>query len=131
MRGYAAAGLMVCILLLSHPGAYAQRTQPEVPDSRLTGSPPLAGTIDPHVYRLGPGDLMRLGLTGPISRETALAVTPEGTLFLPDLGAVPVAGLTLEDARARVAARIHGALRGVGVELQLVVPRTFRIYLTG
>src|SRR5262249_53006680 len=107
--------------------------RPEVADleSRVAGSVPLAGTIDPHQYRLGPGDLMRLALLGPISRESALAVSPEGTLFLPDLGTIPVAGLTLAEAREKVAARIHAALRGVGVELQLLTPRTFRVYLTG
>src|ERR1051326_9465666 len=49
---------------------------------------PLAGTIDPGRYRLGPGDVMRLALFGPLSREATLAVTPEGTLFLADMGAV-------------------------------------------
>ena len=98
---------------------------------RLPAMVPLAGTIDPTRYRLGPGDVLRLALFGPISRQSTLVVAPEGTLILPDLGAVRVAGLTLDEARQAVSTRIRGALRGVGVEMQLVVPRSFRVYLTG
>jgi protein involved in polysaccharide export with SLBB domain len=92
---------------------------------------PLAGAVDPDRYRLGPGDVLRLALFGPISRQTTLIVAPEGTLFLQELGSIKVSGLTLSQARQMVTTRIKGALRGVGVEFQLVSPRTFRIYLTG
>jgi protein involved in polysaccharide export with SLBB domain len=123
-----------CILALLAANPAMAQTQPAADESReprLPISVPLAGAIDPDVYRLGPGDVMRLALLGPLSRQTTLPVTAEGTLFLPDMGAIHVAGLTLSEARRQVTARIRGALRGVTVELQLLVPRTFRVYLTG
>jgi len=92
---------------------------------------PLAGAVDPDRYRLGPGDVLRLVLFGPISRQATLIVAPEGTLFLQEMGSIRVSGLTLNQARQMVTSRIKGALRGVGVEFQLVSPRSFRIYLTG
>jgi len=103
----------------------------EAREARLLAPVPLAGAVDPDRYRLGPGDVLRLALYGPISRQATLIVAPEGTLFLQDMGTVRVAGLTLSQARQQVTARIKGALRGVGVEFQLISPRAFRIYLTG
>ena len=102
-------------------------TQDDARESRLPAPVPLAGAVDPDRYRLGPGDVLRLALYGPISRQATLIVAPEGTLFLQDLGTVRVAGLTLSQARQQVTARIKGALRGVGVEFQLISPRAFRI----
>ena len=121
---------LVLLAAIPAPGL-AQQAEAEPREIRLPAAMPLAGTIDPDRYCLGPGDVMRLALFGPLSRQTTLPVTPEGTLFLPDMGAVHVAGLTLTQARQLVGGRIRGALRGVGVELQLMVPRTFRVYLTG
>ena len=134
-RGSRGAWLVVALLALLPVRAAAQATSTgaadDQRDTRLPTPVPLAGAVDPDRYRLGPGDVLRLALFGPISRQTTLIVAPEGTLFLQDLGSVKVSGLTLSQARQLVTSRIKGALRGVGVEFQLVAPRSFRIYLTG
>ncbi|HEY6193573.1 MAG TPA: SLBB domain-containing protein [Candidatus Eisenbacteria bacterium] len=130
-RWLASAGCILALLAAGSSRGFAEKAESEPREPALPAIVPLAGTIDPGRYRLGPGDVMRLALFGPLSREATLAVTPEGTLFLADMGAVHVAGLTLNEARQVVTTRIRGALRGVGVELQLMVPRTFRVYLTG
>ena len=125
--------LGVLLASLARP-AGAQTTTTGADEARETRLPalvPLAGAVDPERYRLGPGDVLRLALYGPISRQTTLVVSPEGTVFLQELGSIRVSGLTLTQARQMVTSRIKGALRGVGVEFQLVSPRTFRIYLTG
>lgn len=120
------------LLVLGAARVSAQISPPEeTRETRLPALMPMAGTIDPARYRLGPGDMLRLSLFGPISRQSAIVVAPEGTLILPDIGSVKVAGLTLDEARQAVGTRIRGALRGVGIELQLIVPRSFRVYLTG
>ena len=128
------SGLLLLALwsLLVPACAGAQQAPGEDGREPRLGTPvPLAGAIDPDRYRLGPGDVVRLALFGPISRQANLVVTPEGTLFVPELGALKLNGLTLSEGRQLVIARVRSALRGVGVEFQLVVPRTFRIYLTG
>ena len=126
--GWLAAGSLAWIVAV----ASAQSTTEDSREPRLPAPPaPLAGAVDPEHYRLGPGDALRLALFGPISRQTTLVVTPEGTLFLPELGSLRVSGLTLSEARQLVTTRVRAALRGVGVEFQLIVPRTFRVYLTG
>jgi polysaccharide export outer membrane protein len=123
---------VLCVSLAGSADAQTATTTPdEAREIRLPTPIPLAGAVDPDRYRLGPGDVLRLALYGPISRQTTLVVAPEGTLFLQELGSIHVSGLTLSQARQMVTTRIKGALRGVGVEFQLVSPRTFRIYLTG
>lgn len=91
----------------------------------------LAGPIDATRYRVGPGDVFSLALYGPLYRETRLVVSSEGVLFSPELGPLPVAGLTLAEVRTQVERRLRTALRGVGIQLQLLVPRTFIVHLTG
>ena len=124
-------GLLVAALARPAGAQTTTSTPDDTREVRLPAAIPLAGAVDPDRYRLGPGDVLRLALYGPISRQTTLIVAPEGTLFLQELGSVKVSGLTLSQARQMVTSRIKGALRGVGVEFQLVSPRTFRIYLTG
>lgn len=91
----------------------------------------LAGPIDPTRYRVGPGDVFSLAVYGPLYRETRLVVSSEGVLFSPEIGPMPVAGLTLAEVRAQVERRLRTALRGVGIQFQLLTPRTFIIHLTG
>jgi protein involved in polysaccharide export with SLBB domain len=124
-------GLLVVALARPAGAQTSAGTSDDTRETRLPVPIPLAGAVDPDRYRLGPGDVLRLVLFGPISRQATLIVAPEGTLFLQEMGSIRVSGLTLNQARQMVTSRIKGALRGVGVEFQLVSPRSFRIYLTG
>ena len=64
-------------------------------------------------YRLGPGDMLVLILTGDVERVHTLEVTREGFIVIPQVGQVFVANLTLgqlEDAALLAAG--PGLLRG-------------------
>jgi protein involved in polysaccharide export with SLBB domain len=91
----------------------------------------LSGPIDPDTYRVGPGDLMVLQLWGKVSRSVMLEVGPEGAILLPGAGTYSVNGRTLTEVRHEVLSRMAKEFRGVSMDLRLVRPRTFRIYLTG
>ena len=91
----------------------------------------LSGPIDPARYRVGPGDVFSLIMYGPLYRETRLTVSAEGVLFSPELGPIATNGLTLAEVRALVERRLRTALRGVGIQFQLLTPRTFLVNLTG
>ena len=91
----------------------------------------LPGPVDPTVYRVGPGDLLFLHIWGRVSRSIPMEVGPEGTVLVPDVGLVNVAGRTLADVRDDLLARLREQYRGVKVEFRLARPRTFRVYLTG
>ncbi|MFN8587555.1 MAG: SLBB domain-containing protein [Candidatus Eisenbacteria bacterium] len=92
---------------------------------------PLPGPIDPATYRVGPGDVFRLSIAGPLTREVLLTVGPEGTLALPGAGTLVVRDRTLAQVRLQVLERVRRDIRGADLDLRLERPRTFRVYVTG
>lgn len=113
-------------------GAGALPPPPNVPDvqpGRLELRPPPA--VDPGPYRLGTGDAVRLTLAqstqvDPITGESAptttaqqLTVRDDGTISIPRVGAVDVAGLTVEEAESTVFGRLIDA--GIDPQFSLEV----------
>ena len=64
-------------------------------------------------YRLGPGDELWLILTGDVERSYPLTVTREGFVVIPQVGQVPVFGLTLEQLEDRLYTYLGRAYSGV------------------
>ena len=67
----------------------------------------------PNTYRLGPGDQLALVLTGAVQAYYPLTVTPEGLIFIPDVGEIAVANLTmqqLQDVLYTRLGRVHSAI---------------------
>jgi len=71
------------------------------------------GPVPPE-YRLGPGDELVLILTGDTERAHDLTVTREGMVFIPNVGGVAVANLTmqqLEDVLWNRLGRVYSGIR--------------------
>jgi polysaccharide biosynthesis/export protein len=64
-------------------------------------------------YRLGPGDEVWLILTGDVERSYPLSVTREGFLIIPQVGQVPVNGLTLAQLEDQLYTHLGRAYSGV------------------
>ena len=109
------------------------RTQPglESGASPFGNAPSLPGAIDPDHYRVGAGDVLMLQMWGRVSRTQTLEVGPEGVLLLPGAGTFKVDGMPLSQVRREIIERMKREFRGVNMDVQLVRPRQFRIYLTG
>ena len=106
----------------------------EITQGMRTGSgvgTDLSGAIDPKEYIVGPGDVMLLLLWGKVSRSMTLEVGPEGVILLPGAGTFRVDGMKLADVQVQVIERMKREFRGVNMDLRLVRPRQFRVYLTG
>jgi len=91
----------------------------------------LSGAIDPKEYIVGPGDVLLLLMWGRVSRSITLEIGPEGVILLPGAGTFRVDGMTLAAVQAQVIERMKREFRGVNMDLRLVRPRQFRVYLTG
>ncbi len=74
--------------------------------------PVLTGPVS-RDYRLGPGDEVWLLLTGDVERSYPLNVTREGFLIIPQVGQVPVNGLTLAELEDRLYTHLGRAYSGV------------------
>lgn len=87
--------------------------------------PILSGPVDPS-YRLGVGDQIQLVATGQVEFAYQLDVRRDGTVLVPQVGQVALAGLTLDAARTVMrqrASRYYAALSSGGVRLDLSVSR--------
>jgi protein involved in polysaccharide export with SLBB domain len=84
--------------------------------------------IDPKTYVLGPGDQLVIETLGRASLTFPTEVDPEGNLWIPDFGSVHVAGLTLEQARAKLRQTFS---RGLEVVARLTRMRRVKVYVAG
>ena len=93
--------------------------------------PALAGPVDPASYRLGPGDVLSLEYGGKALDTKIFVVDAEGRVRIPNLGLVEVGGSTLADARADILKRLRPYVPGASLDLRLLQPRTFKVYVLG
>jgi polysaccharide export outer membrane protein len=89
------------------------------------------GTIDPLQYYVGPSDVIAVNvwISPPVSFN--LTVTPEGTLIIPTVGEVSVAGLTLQRAKERIIAEVRKRYILGDVTATLVRPRPVVVTVIG
>lgn len=90
----------------------------------------------PKNYVIGSEDELLLDLTGDNEASFTLSVTPEGTINIPYVGIVSVAGLTIEDASSKLKQQLQSAysrLRTGETRLSLTLGniRSIKVTLTG
>ncbi len=97
--------------------------------------PNLAGPVDEH-YRLGPGDVVVMILTGDVELAHTLEVTREGFVVVPQVGQVFVNSLTLDQARTLFRQRLARSYSGIRTgttrfELTVARVRMIQVYVIG
>src|SRR2546422_9957826 len=100
--------------------------------------PLLSGPVPPD-YRIGPGDVLALIITGDVEEAYTLQVMREGFILIPQVGQVHVANLTLEQVRDVLFSRlgrVYSRLRRTAnattrFDLSVVNVRANQIFVTG
>ncbi len=100
--------------------------------------PNLGGPVGEN-YRLGPGDVLVLVLTGDVELAYSLEVTREGFIVIPQVGQLFVANLTLQQLRELLYTRLgkvySGVRRGAGATTNFDVTvaklRTNQVFVVG
>ncbi len=100
--------------------------------------PLLSGPV-PADYRLGPGDMLVLILTGDVELTYQLGITREGFVVIPQVGQVYLANLTLGQARSTLYDRLgrvySGVRRGANAttqfDLSVANVRAVQVYVVG
>src|SRR5947207_230878 len=83
-------------------------------------------------YRLGPGDVLDVQIVGRLDvNRVQIVVDPEGSVALPPLGTIRVAGLSLLDANRVIAERARDIFRYADVSIAVISPRSFEVIVTG
>lgn len=99
--------------------------------SARISSTPMEGPIHPERYTVGPSDVFQLGLWGPFSVSYPVTVTPEGTIIIPTVGEVPVAGMKLSEAKDKVLQKVRTKYLSGDVTFTLLKPRSIVVTLRG
>ncbi len=74
--------------------------------------PVTSGPVDP-AYRLGTGDQLQLILTGQVELAYQLTIGRDGTVIVPQVGLISLAGLTMDAARELLRIRMGASYSGI------------------
>jgi protein involved in polysaccharide export with SLBB domain len=86
--------------------------------------------LDPD-YVVGPGDSLRISISGGVSQIFARTIERNGQVALPEAGAVQIAGFTLERAEAEIEGALRRQYRDARVAVTVARLRSVRIYVVG
>ncbi|WP_265518349.1 polysaccharide biosynthesis/export family protein [Nitratireductor luteus] len=90
-----------------------------------------AGPVDKVDYALAPGDLLKFDILDDDKDPIELPIAPDGSIQVPFVGAVPVAGLAVSDARKELVRRYSDHQIFVVPKLALSVAAYRPVYVTG
>lgn len=95
--------------------------------SRMSGD-----AIDPATYRVGPGDLVTIVLTGNQSGTfRGLHVNPQGMVTLPNVGSVLVNNMLIDEAQAAVNELVRRSFRDTQATFTIERPRQITVHIAG
>ncbi|HTY10704.1 MAG TPA: polysaccharide biosynthesis/export family protein [Bacteroidota bacterium] len=89
------------------------------------------GPVDPKEYIVGPGDVYSVNVWISPPLNLLLTITPEGSVVIPTVGEISVAGLPLDEAKKKVVAEIHKKYISGAATFTLVNPRMLAVRVTG
>jgi protein involved in polysaccharide export with SLBB domain len=82
-------------------------------------------------YILGPGDGLKVELSGSVSQRLQRVVDREGRVALPEVGTIQVAGRSMGDVQREVQTVLRTQFRDVRADLSLNRIRSVRVYVVG
>lgn len=82
-------------------------------------------------YVIGPGDEILLRMSGAQNLNTALTVDRAGTIYLPQVGAVQVAGLRYDQLQKHLETEIGRIFRNFSISVNLGQLRPIQVYVVG
>jgi polysaccharide export outer membrane protein len=123
------AQAVLCGTLVGQEAAPPEGTVPLAAGRPVLGT--LEGTLDPHLYILGPGDVLQIGFWGDVNRQESVAVNPSGEILVPPVGPLEVSGKTLAEVRDLVKSVLSDYYRPSILSVSLVSLRTFNVHVVG
>lgn len=87
----------------------------------------------PKNYSLGPEDELNVEIFGSSVQSYKLKVSPEGSVRIENSGPILVNGLTIEEAKAKIASRLRQlySMPGIGINVTLGNVRSIKVTITG
>jgi protein involved in polysaccharide export with SLBB domain len=82
-------------------------------------------------YLVGPGDVILLRLWGPESFNGQLTVDSSGSIYVPQVGAVHVAGLRADQLQSQISSELKHSFRNFNLSVNLGHLRSLQVYVVG
>jgi len=82
-------------------------------------------------YLLGPSDVLKVQLYGKTSAAYELAIGAEGGIYFPELGPISFAGMTFQEAKAKLNETIKQRMIGVKASISIGELRSIRVFVLG
>ncbi len=98
------------------------------PPSTFAPLSDLAPTAD---YVVGPGDELRVRAWGQVDIDVSAVVTREGTITIPRVGVVPVAGIRYQDLNATTRAAVGRLYKNFDLAVSLGRLRSIQVFVVG
>ncbi len=108
-----------------------KQIEPKATSSTIYNDQLLEGPVDGNKYIVGPNDIFALGVWGVVNEPLPVSVSPEGSIIIPSVGEVRVAGLTLSTAKEKVIAAVKKRYISAEISLTLISPRRFLVTVSG
>ena len=82
-------------------------------------------------YVVGPGDQVLVRLWGPESFNSQLTVDTSGSIYIPKVGAIRVAGLRADELQPQISAEVNHTFRNYRIAVSLGQLRSIQVYVVG
>ena len=92
---------------------------------------PTMNIATPQNYTLGPGDAVNVDVWGASQRSFQSTVSPDGTIQIEGFGPVSVAGLTVEQANARLRSQLGSRYQDSRIRLTVGQTKTIMVNVMG
>lgn len=85
----------------------------------------------PSDYVLGPGDSLNVLMYGKEQQQYVLNVSRDGLVLFPQLGPLPVSGLTFDQTKEMIQARVSEQIVGTQVVVSIGALRSISVFMSG
>ena len=92
---------------------------------------PVTDVPVPSEYKVGPGDTINVQLYGKDNSDYQLTIQRNGTVQFPELGPISLVGLSFEEAKKLLKAKIKNSIIGVDASISMGELRSIRIFIAG
>ena len=100
-------------------------------DNDVTTYAPVDNVPVPDSYRIGVGDSLNVLLYGNENREIELVVDRNGDINFPNLGNLSVVGMSFDEVREYINARVMDQMIGVNVAISIGRLRSINVFMAG
>lgn len=82
-------------------------------------------------YQIGPGDEIRISTTGQLNEQGTFRVDRGGTITIPEVGTLSVAGIRYEDLKPFLRQQLSRVYRNFELNVSMGQLRSIQVYVTG